>query len=199
VLDRRRDELSERSRQALDILGEQIERFNSMVIDLLEISRIEAGTADVHLEQVHPVELLRRIVAGTEYAAVPVVAQPAASEATVVLDKRRCERIVVNLLDNARLHGGGAVRVAVDADDAAVRVCVDDAGPGVAPASRDRIFERFARGPGSHQMPGTGLGLALVKEHAALFESAVTVEDSPEGGARFVLAVPRRDEDGEEG
>ena len=82
VISRRRDELSERSRQALDILGEQIERFNRMVIDLLEISRIEAGTADVHLDEVHPVELLRRIVAGTEYADVPVVAQPAAAEAT---------------------------------------------------------------------------------------------------------------------
>jgi two-component system sensor histidine kinase MtrB len=191
VLNRRRDELTDRSRQAFDILGEQIERFNRMVIDLLEISRIEAGTADVHLDEVHPVELIRRIVAGTEYASVPVVARPAATEAVVMLDKRRCERIVVNLLDNARLHGGGAVRVAIDADEETVWVCVDDAGPGVPEASRERIFERFARGPGSHQMPGTGLGLALVREHAALFGAFVTVEDAAEGGARFVLTVPR--------
>jgi signal transduction histidine kinase len=193
VVGRRRDDLDDRSRQAFDILAEQIERFNRMVVDLLEISRIEAGTADVHLDEVSPVELVRRIVADTPDADVPLVVEGTAADATVRLDKRRCERILVNLLDNARLHGGGAVRIGVAGDDAQVRIYVDDAGPGVPIANRDRIFERFARGAGTHLIAGTGLGLSLVVEHAALFGARIEVADSPEGGARFTVTMPRAD------
>ena len=71
-------------------------------------------------------------------------------------------------------------------------IAVDDAGPGVPAEERDHIFERFGRGSSSESKPGTGLGLALVVEHLRLEGGRVWVEDSPQGGARFVIEIPRR-------
>ena len=71
-------------------------------------------------------------------------------------------------------------------------VHVDDAGPGVPVELRERIFERFARGPGSGDVPGTGLGLSLAAAHAAVLGGSVEVTDAPTGGARFSLVLPRR-------
>ena len=84
--------------------------------------------------------------------------------------------------------------IVVETGDHSVRVCVDDSGPGIPPADRDRIFERFARGPGTAGSRGagvgTGLGLALVQEHVRLHGGRVWVTDSPTGGARFVVELP---------
>jgi signal transduction histidine kinase len=84
--------------------------------------------------------------------------------------------------------------IVVETSDHSVRVCVDDSGPGIPPADRDRIFERFARGPGTAGSRGagvgTGLGLALVQEHVRLHGGRVWVTDSPTGGARFVVELP---------
>ena len=67
---------------------------------------------------------------------------------------------------------------------------VEDAGPGVAASERNRIFERFARGSAARHRVGTGLGLALVAEHAAALGGEAWVEDRPGGGARFVVRMP---------
>ncbi|HEX8065819.1 MAG TPA: HAMP domain-containing sensor histidine kinase [Thermoleophilaceae bacterium] len=95
-----------------------------------------------------------------------------------------------NLVENAARHGGGTVRVALSARDGAIGLAVDDDGPGVPEDERERIFERFARGSGA-RAPGSGLGLALVRQQAALHGGAVDVADSPLGGARFAVSLPR--------
>ncbi|WP_333769798.1 sensor histidine kinase [Streptomyces sp. IBSBF 2435] len=99
---------------------------------------------------------------------------------------------VDNLLTNAVVHGAGPIEAALraDADGAAVRLTVGDHGPGVPPAARHSVFTRFHRRPDS---PGSGLGLALVGQQAALHNGAVTVTDRPDGapGAWFVLDIPR--------
>jgi signal transduction histidine kinase len=192
VLDGRRTELPDRSRQALDVVVTQVRRFDQMVLDLLEISRLDAGALEVHTEDVLLGSLLHRIAARTGHADVPVEVEPSLRDEPVPVDKRRLERIVTNLLGNAEVHGGGPIRVAVQPGPARTyRIAVEDAGPGVPTAERERIFERFARGASALHRSGTGLGLALVAEHAALQGGRVWVEDRPGGGARFVVELPR--------
>jgi two-component system, OmpR family, sensor histidine kinase MtrB len=195
VLASRRDELPERSRAALDLLTADVERFQRLVEDLLEISRYDAGVADLHLEDVRLTELVTRAVASV--GGPPVELGPGAVEDGLAIqaDKRRMEQIIKNLVENAARYGGGATRVIVDAGHYVARVAVDDEGPGVAPEEREAIFERFFRGSAAGQRrgggQGSGLGLSLVSEHVRLHGGRVWVEDNPVGsGARFVVEIP---------
>jgi two-component system, OmpR family, sensor histidine kinase MtrB len=97
------------------------------------------------------------------------------------------------LLENARNHGGGALRIELTAAaPGRFRIAVEDGGPGVAQSERERIFERFARGSAARHRIGTGLGLALVAEHAAAMGGTAWVQDRIGGGARFVVELPDR-------
>jgi signal transduction histidine kinase len=190
VLDGRRDELPDRSRQALDVVVNQVRRFDQMVLDLLELSRLDAGVDETHQEPVVMADTVKRIAVRHGCGDVPFDAGRR-SEVPVLLDKRRVERIVVNLLDNATSHAGGPARIALeDGPRDTVRLAVEDAGPGVPPGERDRIFERFYRGTEARRRVGTGLGLALVSEHAAAMGGRAWVEDRRGGGARFVVSLP---------
>jgi signal transduction histidine kinase len=109
------------------------------------------------------------------------------------LDRTRYERVLANLLENADRYGGGCTSVEVDRQDGDLVVWVDDSGPGVEPAERIAIFGRFHRGnveQPADRPKGTGLGLALVEEHARLHGGSAWVTDSPSGGARFVVRFP---------
>ncbi|MEZ5234724.1 MAG: HAMP domain-containing sensor histidine kinase [Acidimicrobiales bacterium] len=191
VLVRRREELSGPAQQALDIMARQIQRFTSMVLDLLEISRIDAGMADVNLEPVPLGWLTAKVVAAGDRHQVEVLIDDTDATARARIDRRRFERMLTNLLDNAEHYGGAPVRVRLDADDGEVRLHVDDSGPGVPDAERQVIFDRFTRGSTSANTNGTGLGLALVREHAKLHGGTIEVGHSPEGGARFTITFPR--------
>jgi two-component system sensor histidine kinase MtrB len=186
VLDGRREELPDRSRQALDVVVTQVRRFDQMVMDLLELSRLDAGSTDLHREAVDLEDLIGRIAHRYGFADVPIdITRRIPS--TVMLDKLRFERVLANLLDNAQQHGGGPVRVVVEPHGRnAIALAVEDAGPGVARSERSRIFERFARGSAARHKIGTGLGLALVAEHAHAHGGEAWVEDRAGGGARFV-------------
>lgn len=194
VIEGRRDELPERSRQALDLVGAEVRRFQRMVGELLEISRFDAGSADFEASTVPVGELVRRAAAAAGGADVPVEVDPAVECRSLVVDKRRFERVMTNLLENAHRYAGGARRVAVEGRESSVRIAVEDAGPGIPPAERERVFERFARGSAvvgrRGTGSGTGLGLALVNEHVKLHGGRVWAEESPSGGARFVVELP---------
>ncbi|MFZ9676091.1 MAG: ATP-binding protein [Ilumatobacteraceae bacterium] len=196
VLDARRADLNERTQQALDVVISQVRRFDQMVIDLLELSRLDVGITDLHREDTTLEPLIRRIAQryGAENLRIETVPN---FDGVASIDKRRFERIMANLIDNARLHGGGATRVSIEpaVDESGMRtgtiVAVEDAGPGVAQSERTRIFERFARGSaGRSRAGGTGLGLALVSEHVRAHGGRTWVEDSANGGARFVVMFP---------
>jgi signal transduction histidine kinase len=190
VIDGRRGELPDRTQQALDVVVGQVRRFDAMVIDLLELSRIDAGATDIHREEVDLVALCKRIAARNGFAELPIDVDSRAPT-TAVIDKLRFERIIANLLENADHHGGGPVRIAIEPDEGPFAlVAVEDAGPGVARGERARIFERFARGSAARHRIGTGLGLALVAEHAAAQGGEAWVEDRQGGGARFVVSIP---------
>ncbi|MFA5774987.1 MAG: HAMP domain-containing sensor histidine kinase [Ilumatobacteraceae bacterium] len=197
VLEARREDFSERNQQALDIVSTQVRRFDRTVLDLLELSRLDAGATESHLEYVIMPDLISRIMTRHNYADVPFVNSlpPAISNQEVLTDRRRVERVLVNLLDNARNHGDGATRVGLDSVidlfDDLLLLSVEDSGQGIATSERERIFERFARGTASRNSTGSGLGLAIVYEHARILGGRAWVETSMSGGARFVISMKR--------
>ncbi len=221
VLEGHRDELAPRARSALDLLDGDLRRFTRMVDDLLEISRFDAGSAELSLDEVDPGELVRRSVTastpsagdGPRAGAIPVEVGPGVDGLRLRVDKRRFERVLANLIDNASLYAGGVTRVAVERNPAdtgtnghepprTIRVVVEDRGPGIPVSERQHLFERFYRGSRAGQRStseGTGLGLSLVAEHVRLHGGAVWVEDAPEGGTRFVVELPLPAADGEWG
>jgi signal transduction histidine kinase len=152
---------------------------------------MDVGVIGLHREDLEIVTFLDRVA--RRYGIEDLdIAVPKDEARTISVDKRRFERIMANLLDNARLHGGGVTRVVIDRPQPErVRIAVEDHGPGVAPSERALIFERFARGSaGRSRAGGTGLGLALVTEHAHAHGGIAWVEDAPNGGARFVVEIP---------
>jgi signal transduction histidine kinase len=197
VLVSRRSEFSERNQQAIDIMQKQIERFDRTVLDLLELSRLDAQVADHETEDVQLNDLISRIMHRYGYGEIPFVSSVQASDGETRaddetrLDRRRIERILVNLLENARDHANGATRVTLSSDENTFTLAVHDAGPGVLVTERNQVFDRFARGTASRNSKGSGLGLAIVKEHARALHGSAYVEESSEGGSSFVITFAR--------
>ena len=201
VMDGRRDEMPERAKAALDLLKSDVTRFQSLVEDLLEISRFDAGAIRLHLEELYVAEFVRHAVAVSSLPDTPVVATERAEQVLIRGDRRRLARVIANLIDNARIHGAGEPEVAIAEIDAAdvpvthVQIAVSDCGSGIPVDERDLVFERFARGGGAGRRTGSdgaGLGLALVDEHVRMHSGRVWIEDRADGepGARFVLELP---------
>lgn len=192
VLATRREELSPRAGQALALVEGELGRFRRMLDDLLQLAKLDGDAARDAAQPVSMTALAREVLTVTGRPADLLDAHP--DEETIVLGtKSSLERAVRNLLDNADRHAGGARRVGVEWRDDSVVLTVDDAGPGVPMEDRERIFERFARGAGAarRSLPGAGLGLAIVSETATQHGGAAWVAESPEGGARFTLSLPR--------
>lgn len=189
LLQARRAELPARSRQVLDVVTAELDRFQTLVADLLELARSDAGTpidpTPVDLDALVRHTLLR------SGRSPDLVSTSGTRPFTVRGDKLRLERVLTNLLDNADRHGGGVAAVGVHREGPTIAVTVDDAGPGVPCEHRDRIFERFATAGGPRRnAQGTGLGLALVRETALAHNGTVAYQQLPQRGARFILRLP---------
>jgi two-component system, OmpR family, sensor histidine kinase MtrB len=202
VLHNQRDELSERGRSALDLMRADVDRFQQLVEDLLEISRFDAGVVRLELEEVHLAELVMQAVQLSSEADVPVELDADLAGVIVAVDKRRIVRVLANLLSNAGKYAGGATAVTLQRapEEGRVQIAVEDGGPGVAPEDRHLVFERFSRGASAGRRgstDGVGLGLALVAEHVQLHGGRVWVEGRADGepGARFVVELPAVEED----
>ncbi|MGY1743720.1 MULTISPECIES: sensor histidine kinase [unclassified Blastococcus] len=194
VLAGRGDELSPRSREALRLVEQQLAAFRATLDDLLELARLDDDTAPHARTPIVLAQLVREVLSATGRRADLVVAHQ--DETTAIAgDKRELERAVRNLLDNADRHGGGACCVHVQRREDTVVLSVDDAGPGVFPEDRERIFERFVRGPRAARgsLPGAGLGLAIVAEAAARHGGSAWCSASPCGGARMNVSIPAVD------
>lgn len=186
LLEAHASRLSEGDAGLVSILGQQVRRMSRTLIDLLEISRL-ASDDPVQWESTDLQALCREIALSRSLNPSVVV-----GDAPVVsTDARRVERIIGNLLDNAALHGSGATQLLILREPGAVRVFVDDSGPGIPAESRDRLFEPFARGAGEGtQSSGAGLGLAIAREQASILGGTLLVGENPKGGARFTLVLP---------
>lgn len=201
VMQARRDDMPERAQAALDLLVADVIRFQGLVEDLLEISRFDAGAIRLNLEDLLVAEFVRQAVAVSSVPTTPVRVTERAERVIISGDRRRLARVVANLIDNARLHGGGDATIEVTEPEGEgeplghIWIIVEDHGAGVPQEERSLIFERFARGAVAGRRSssdGAGLGLALVDEHTRLHGGRVWVEDRSDGepGARFVLELP---------
>ncbi|QNN53833.1 sensor histidine kinase [Nocardioides mesophilus] len=185
--------LDTEGREVLGLLTDEVQRFAQMVEDLLEISRADSGAAQMRWEPTALGDLVTLVA--DRCAGRPVTeVEPGARKVTVAVDRRRLERVVANLVNNAEVHAGGATRVLVSRQPDTVRIAVEDAGPGVSEPDQERIFERFSRGVAhrSDNPDGVGLGLALVFEHVRLHGGRVWAEANEPRGARFVVDLPVR-------
>ncbi|SHF84227.1 two-component system, OmpR family, sensor histidine kinase MtrB [Jatrophihabitans endophyticus] len=194
-----RDEFEPELTRAAELMHDELDRFESLLGDLLEISRHDAGAA--HLESA-PVDV--RSVVATAIEGVQVLAAAHGSEmivaqpdvpVTVDIDSRRVERILRNLLGNALDHGEGkpvVLTVGYDAD--AVAIAVRDHGIGLRPGEAGLVFNRFWRGDPSRSRltGGTGLGLAISLEDARLHDGWLQAWGERGRGAQFRLTLPRR-------
>lgn len=196
VLENRRDELSPEAVQAVDLLGKDLRRFTGLVEDLLEISRLDGGAVVADADAIVLVEFLTYATQQSRTPDVPVLVSPRDRETVIVADKRRLAQVIQNLIDNAAKYGGGATGVGFSTAGDMVQIFVDDNGPGVPTADRERIFDRFTRAgadAGRRDVAkGVGLGLSLVAEHVRLHQGRVWVRDRPDGssGARFIVELP---------
>jgi two-component system sensor histidine kinase KdpD len=190
VITGRLAELARHSADAGDALA-AAQRLDRMMTDLIGAARIEAGSLTPALESTDLVDV---VSAACETLAIPghvsLIRDIAADLPFVRGDAVLLQHILSNLLDNAVRHARTTVTLAGARDRDRVLLRVSDDGPGVAPAERDRIFDRFARIEGSDHGDGSGLGLAIVKGFADAMGMAVAVDGAPSGGARFTLAMP---------
>ncbi len=193
IIDRRREQLPPQVTEAFAVLAGKVSTFQQMVLDLLEISRMDAGTASMSTDSIDLRHLLERVLArhGAQGAVLDI---DELTPSHIHGDRRRLAQALGNIVDNAARYAGGITRVVVQpANAGTVRIAFEDKGPGVSPEEREAVFGRFARGEAgmrSGTASGTGLGLALVAEHVRLHHGRVWVEDASDGGARFVVELP---------
>ncbi|MGW0858980.1 MtrAB system histidine kinase MtrB [Streptomyces sp. NPDC002690] len=184
--------------RAAELLGDQLDRFESLLSDLLEISRFDAGAAALDAEPIDLRSVVRRVIGGAEPLAerkgtrIRVVGdeQPVVAEA----DPRRVERVLRNLVVNAVEHGEGRdVVVRMGAAQGAVAVAVRDYGVGLKPGEATRVFNRFWRADPARARTtgGTGLGLSIAVEDARLHGGWLQAWGEPGGGSQFRLTLPR--------
>ncbi|GAA4752751.1 MtrAB system histidine kinase MtrB [Amnibacterium soli] len=185
--------------RSAELLKTQVERFETLLADLLEISRMDARAAEVAGEPTNLVDLVREGVDAlgglAEETGTTIRVHTPGGHAFVDVDNRRIARIVRNLLANALEHGEGRpVDVTVDSSERAVAVGVRDHGIGMSQQDAERVFDRFWRADPSRQrrIGGTGLGLAISLEDAQLHGGALEVWTSGSDGTNFVLTLPRR-------
>jgi len=176
---------------------EGAERTITLLNNFLDLSRLDAGKVQPVWRDIEIMAALKRAVSDVEPAAegkhVRLEIAAEGPFAKLRTDPVRFHQILVNLLANAVRHGPEGQPVTISVEDAApdVRVRVVDRGPGVPPDLRDRIFEPFERfDPQSGA--GTGLGLPVSRRLAEVLGGRLTVEDTPRGGATFVLMLPMK-------
>ncbi len=167
-------------------ISEQIGELTTLIGDLTELARDEplapvVGSVDL-------AEVAERAASRVRRRAVGVTVELDVEPWEMVGESAALERAVINLLDNAAKYSprGGTIRVTLH--DGVLTV--DDEGPGIDPADRARVFDRFWRAEESRTMPGSGLGLSIVRQVAERHAGSVAAEEAPGGGARLVLRLP---------
>ena len=193
-----REDLDPAGARSVELLESQLERFESLLVDLLEISRFDAGAATLDTELVDVCDLVRRSADDAQQLAERrgsrIEFRLPATGCFAEADRRRVERILRNILVNAVEHGEGkdvVVTTAIDSD--AVAVSVRDYGVGLRPGEEHKVFDRFWRADPARARAtgGTGLGLAISLEDALLHGGWLQAWGEPGKGSVFRLTLPR--------
>ncbi len=199
MLNDQRDQFDPTTNRTAELLHTQVQRFETLLADLLEISRYDAGSVQLELEATSLTSLAEDII-----EQMLPLAQGRGSELRLVapggytpvdMDPRRVRRVLRNLVGNAIEHGEGRpIVVTVDSNQHAVAVGVRDFGLGMDPEDAQRVFDRFWRADPSRQrtIGGTGLGLSIALGDAKLHGGTLAVWSELAVGTNFVLTLPRQ-------
>jgi two-component system sensor histidine kinase MtrB len=199
VLYEQREDFTAPVARSAELMHDQLDRFEALLTELLEISRFDAGAAVLDPESTDVRDVVRRVVDGIEplaagqYGCHILVSAPD-SDCVADIDPRRIERVIRNLLLNALEHGEGRdVHVLVGADDSAVAVAVRDHGIGLREGEAALVFNRFWRADPARarRTGGTGLGLSIARGDAQLHGGWLQAWGRPRAGAVFRLTLPR--------
>ena len=190
-------QLSEEDRaRYLDVAVRQSQKVSRLAQELFELARLECDAVKPQKERFALAELLQDVLQKFELAArdkgVELQADAAPDLPPVLADLGMIERVLTNLIDNALRHtpAGGAIRVALSADEVGVRVRVSDTGGGIPAEIRTDLFERPSPLRGGYGRSSGGLGLIIVKRILSLHDSAIRLEQKEEAGAAFSFALP---------
>ncbi|MGE5272595.1 MAG: ATP-binding protein [Verrucomicrobiota bacterium] len=195
TLEERWRELTAEQRTAfLALIADETNRLAALIGDVLDTSRIEAGTFSYRFAEVDVAELVRDTVAGfaLHQDEVTVVAHAGGGLPTIRGDRERLRQVLQNLLENAVKYSraGEEVGVRTWAEDGRILVAVEDAGPGIPHEQHGLIFERFGRANVGLGKPGTGLGLFIARSIAEAHGGRLTVDSAPGQGTTFTLELP---------
>lgn len=188
-------ELTETQARTVEVLATQVERFESLLADLLEISRYDAGPVELETEPTNLATLTEEVVEGLRPLSPSLIeVRTFGGYGQINVDPRRIRRIISNLVGNAIEHGeGNAIEVTVDSNSQALAVTVRDWGVGMTPEQTEHVFDRFWRGDPSRKrtLGGTGLGLAIAREDALAHGGLLEVWSRFGEGSNFRLTLPR--------
>ncbi|MDN6620143.1 MAG: HAMP domain-containing histidine kinase, partial [Corynebacterium variabile] len=191
------EDLDPMTRRASELMLSELDRFEMLLGDLLEISRHDAGVANLSLEMIDVrgvvKSTLEQVRAIAEEVGCPIILDLPDEPVSVQVDSRRVERVLRNLLANAIDHSEGRpVDVTMRTGDGSLAVTVVDHGVGLTPGEADLVFNRFWRADPSRERRtgGTGLGLAIAKEDALLHGGRLEATGEPGVGACFRLTLP---------
>src|SRR5207302_2477388 len=176
---------------AIGLAAGEVRALQRLVSDLLELTRAEAGGAQVEKEDLDLVAFAHEVVRRRAPETPVDVVGP--EHLIVQTDKARLERVVGNLVENAVVHGEGReISIELSQNNGQAVILVADRGPGIPEGQLKRIFERFWRGDSSrhrHERVGAGLGLAIARENAGLIGAELRVDSTPNVGTTFEVRV----------
>ncbi|HZA39996.1 MAG TPA: HAMP domain-containing sensor histidine kinase [Actinomycetota bacterium] len=181
------DEIPPGARRPVELLIEDVRRLRRLVEELMEISLFDAGRQMIEVERVNVSALVDSLILRRGWAdAVTIDAEPV----TIDCDRRRLERIVGNLVDNAIKYGRKDVLVCVRQRDGAIEIDVADRGPGIPHDHIPHLFDRFFKADPARAGSGTGLGLSIVHENVRLLGGSVGVHSTVGEGSTFTVTLP---------
>jgi signal transduction histidine kinase len=195
LLQERAAGLTARERALLDAAAEDAQRLNRLTADLLDLSRLESGAADLRMGAVAPADLLseaaRAVRAAAESRRVTLRVESPARGHAAQADPGAIVRVLVNLAGNAVRHTppGGQITLRAQAADGEVRFAVADTGEGIPHDAQARIFDPFAQVEGAQTAGGSGLGLAICREIVRAHGGTLEVASEPGRGATFSFAL----------
>lgn len=189
VLDDQLDQLRPSARHSVSLLIRDIRRLRDLVLELLELSSLDAGIDEVRLEPLRVVDAVGAVVRGIELPSGSKVSLDIEDGAAVLAEPPRLRRVLTNLLSNAAQHGAGTIHVSARRDGSDTVIEVADDGAGIPAADLPHIFDRFYKSDASRAGGGSGLGLAIAREHALAQGGDLSAANGERGGARFLLRL----------
>lgn len=199
ILKSKLDHAPDDMRRPIELLVADVERLRKLITDLLELGQLDAEDQVARPEPVELQSLVQRVVElssqGHDSAEPDVIVD--VPNSIVMVDRVRLERVLLNLVRNAIVHGGGQISVSADVRSNEAEICVADHGPGIPEDQLSEIFDRFHKANVARSNEGSGLGLAIVAQHVRIMGGEVTARNrlshrggSKPSGAVFCVRLP---------